>query len=174
MATTDPLTGLCNQRGFFELARQQQKVAERAHRHMALLYLDVDNLKQINDSLGHAVGDEALIATAQVLNETFRDSDIKARMGGDEFVVLMLGVRGADMEICTDTTERLQDRLDAYNEQVDHDRRLSISMGMALWDPEDPRPLDELVATADAAMYRAKRRRKQQRRESDRPSRTET
>lgn len=173
MATTDPLTGLCNQRGFFEFARQQQKVAERAGRHMALLYLDVDNMKYINDSFGHAAGDEALVATAQILDETFRDSDIKARIGGDEFVVLMVDVRAADMDICIDTTKRLQDQIDAYNEQTDYGRTLSVSVGMALWDPADSRPLDKLVAEADAAMYKAKRRRKQQRDELERPGRTE-
>lgn len=170
MALTDPLTGLYNQRGFFALARQQQKVAERTDRNMALLYLDVDNLKQINDTFGHAAGDEALIATAHVLNETFRDSDIKARMGGDEFVVLMLDVREADVDIGIDATKRLQAHLDRYNEQA-HDHPLSISVGIALWDPVAPRSFEELVAEADAAMYRAKCRRKQ-RQESEHPSLT--
>ena len=87
----DPLTGLHNRRGFFVLAEQQLRLAQRGRLGMLLLFADVDDLKGINDRAGHAAGDRALQAVAIVLRETFPESDILARLGGDEFVVLAIG-----------------------------------------------------------------------------------
>src|SRR5688500_1135440 len=88
LSLVDELTQLNNRRGFFELARQTLKIAKREHYSMGLFFIDLNGLKQINDNLGHLAGDEALRDAADMLRETFRDSDILARIGGDEFVAL--------------------------------------------------------------------------------------
>ncbi|MBE0557658.1 MAG: diguanylate cyclase, partial [Proteobacteria bacterium] len=90
MSLRDPLTELYNRRGFITLAEQQLRAANRANRRMLLAFIDVDDLKQINDKLGHEEGDKALIDTARIIRRTFRDSDIIARLGGDEFAVLAI------------------------------------------------------------------------------------
>ncbi len=89
LSLTDELTGLYNRRGFFLLGNQQFKTAQRTQMFCCLLFADLDGLKQINDSLGHEIGDKFLIDTAQLLKQTFRESDIIARLGGDEFVILL-------------------------------------------------------------------------------------
>ena len=88
LSITDDLTNLFNRRGFFTLAEQQLQIASRTGREMVLLFVDLDKLKSINDALGHAEGDQALRETATILKNSFRESDIIARIGGDEFVVL--------------------------------------------------------------------------------------
>ena len=96
LALTDDLTCLYNRRGFFAAATQQLKLARRNSQSMLLLFCDVDNLKQINDSYGHREGDLALVRTADALEEAFRDSDILARLAGDEFAVLVLEASNQD------------------------------------------------------------------------------
>ena len=88
LSLTDELTGLYNRRGFTLLAEQEVKLAHRMNRTMLLFFCDVDNLKGINDTHGHAQGDLALKEVSAILKETFREADILARLGGDEFVVL--------------------------------------------------------------------------------------
>jgi predicted signal transduction protein with EAL and GGDEF domain len=90
LALSDELTGLYNRRGFMALAERQLKLGRRSGRGMLFILVDVDGLKQINDSLGHSQGDSALRRTAEVLRKTFRNSDVIARMGGDEFAVLAI------------------------------------------------------------------------------------
>ena len=98
----DPLTTLYNRRGFITLAEQQLKAAPRAQRKMLLAFLDVDNLKGINDTLGHEGGDKVLIDAADVLRRTFRESDIIARVGGDEFAVLAIEMTDLSPSSCRD------------------------------------------------------------------------
>jgi len=150
----DELTGLYNRRGFVALGRQQLKAAERAKRSMVLLFADFDDLKRINDTFGHPEGDRALIETADVLKGTFRESDIIARIGGDEFVVLATETDGARAEVLT---TRLQENLEARDAREGHRYKLSLSMGLARYDPECPCSIDELVARANIAMYQRKR-----------------
>jgi len=154
MAFLDALTGVYNRRGFFTLAHQQLRIAERAQREMSLLVTDLDGLKGINDTLGHHEGDQALIEIAQVLKETFRESDVVARIGGDEFAVLAIEASGASVEILT---VRLQENLEARNAQRDHHYKLSLSVGVARYDPENPSSIEELMRSADARMYEHKR-----------------
>ena len=90
MSLVDDLTGLYNRRGFFALSQQQLKIAERTKQKALLFFADLDNMKQINDALGHQEGDNALVEVASVLKETFRKSDIIGRLGGDEFAVLAI------------------------------------------------------------------------------------
>jgi diguanylate cyclase (GGDEF)-like protein/PAS domain S-box-containing protein len=155
MSLTDPLTGVYNRRGAIALADQQLKVAQRLGNTMLLLYADLNHLKEINDTHGHSVGDAALIEFAQVLQETFRESDIIARMGGDEFVVLAM-----ESSVATEETlrQRLVERLDARNKSDEHTYPLSVSIGVARFDPYASLTFEELVREADKRMYSDKRK----------------
>ena len=155
LSLTDDLTGLSNRRGFFTLARQQLKVANRLEKRVSLIYADLDNLKEINDSLGHQEGDKVLIETANILKLNFRESDIIARIGGDEFVVFQIG--NSD-EAKDKITERFQNAFQAYNATTKLDYELSISFGIAICEPECSYSLDELLAQADKSMYEEKRK----------------
>ena len=157
LSLQDVLTKVGNRRGFDHLADQQLKVAQRTGDPVLLLFADVDNMKWINDSLGHREGDLALIETANVLRESFRDSDIIGRVGGDEFAVLAIE---ADVGQAPEILDRLQDRLAARNAQSGRHFRLSVSVGIVAYDPAEPLPLDELMARADALMYEDKRARR--------------
>lgn len=149
LSITDELTGLYNRRGFVELARQQLRLARREGRGLRLLYVDVDGLKIINDRHGHKTGDLALNNTASALLRTFRKSDIIARFGGDEFVILAEESPETDFERLT---SRLQMNLNAFN--------LSLSLGMARYNPDQPTSLDQLLFKADALMYDEKKKKK--------------
>ncbi|HZJ52601.1 MAG TPA: diguanylate cyclase [Myxococcaceae bacterium] len=153
----DELTGLYNRRGFLRFARAQYDAAALARRPMLLIFVDLDHLKEINDRLGHATGDRALVDTGTVLKSTFRERDIVARLGGDEFVVLVTdssAVREADL------LARLSGRLEALNARSGREFRLAFSLGVAAFDPAAPEPLEELLSEADSRMYLDKRRRK--------------
>jgi diguanylate cyclase (GGDEF)-like protein len=158
ISLTDDLTGLYNRRRFFVLTEQYLKVALRNKKRLSLLFIDMDDLKWINDNCGHNEGDQALVEFAKILKQSFRESDIIARIGGDEFVVLFVS---AD-----ENTERLLDRLHEnlkeYNDQRSRRYPLSISVGTAQFDPESPVSIDELLSKADASMY-AQKRKKQKR-----------
>ena len=154
LALSDDLTGLYNRRGFIAFAAQLLKLSDRTKRGLVLIYIDVDKMKWINDSFGHAEGDEALKCTAAVLRESFRGSDIAGRIGGDEFVVLALEASSQNMDI-------LRRRL---RENIKNSRcckilrsSISVSMGMVYYNPEKPCPIDELIRRADVMMYEEKR-----------------
>lgn len=153
MALLDDLTGLYNRRGFSVLAEHQLKMAERGKRRMVLLFADLDGMKHINDTFGHSEGDRALIETADILEETFRESDIVARIGGDEFVVLAIETNGSPAE---GLVTRLRENLEALNAQADRRYELSLSVGLAHYDPEDPCSLEDLLTQADREMYEQK------------------
>lgn len=155
LSLIDELTQLRNRRGFFDLAEQALKVARREQHSLALFFLDLNELKRINDSFGHLVGDQALRDAAGVVRDTFRDSDIIARIGGDEFVALA-HVSGDVRTIL----QRLQQHLDAFNASSNRPYRLSFSVGTVSVDPTEEDNLETLIGRADAAMYRNKRERK--------------
>jgi diguanylate cyclase (GGDEF)-like protein/PAS domain S-box-containing protein len=157
-AITDVLTGVYNRRGFFALAEQQCKLADRTKRRMSLLFLDVDNLKTINDQFGHKTGDEALEDTANILKNTFRKSDIIGRIGGDEFAVLLTEHTDSDIESVI--TNNIRKNFFRHNQQGGRKYYLSMSIGIARYDPENPCPFGELLLKADAAMYVDKKQRK--------------
>jgi diguanylate cyclase (GGDEF)-like protein len=120
-----------------------------------LLYADLDNLKKINDNYGHRIGDLALVDIAQVMKETFRDPDIIARIGGDEFVVLAIeGLEEANPETLI---SRLNQNLSVRNQKKDRPYTLSLSMGVAYQDPGKPYSIDQLLSTADQCMYEQKK-----------------
>ena len=152
LAVTDELTGLHNRRGFTAIAEQQLKLARRSRAPLYLGFIDMDGMKAINDQFGHAVGDEALKDTADLLRASFRDSDLLARVGGDEFLVLAVG---ADDK----TMERVQERLFAavikHNLEAQRPYALSLSLGMVACDVESGF-LDQMIEEADQRMYQAK------------------
>ncbi|MCX8109874.1 MAG: diguanylate cyclase, partial [Syntrophorhabdaceae bacterium] len=154
MSLTDELTGLYNRRGFFTLAEQQLKVVERKKKAMMLFYIDLNKMKEINDTLGHQEGDRALKDISKILQEVFRESDIIARIGGDEFAVLALETTEESEVILT---KRLHNTLDVHNNSKGRKYRLSLSIGVAQYKPEVHVTLDQLMAHADKCMYEQKR-----------------
>jgi len=151
----DDLTGLYNRRGFFNLSQRQMKIAERTKKHMLLFFADLDNMKHINDTLGHQRGDDALVEMAVVLKETFRESDIIGRIGGDEFAILAIDTTHKSRKALM---ERLRKSLKAHNRLEARNYTLSLSVGIAHYDPGNPSSLDELMAKADTLMYKEKKR----------------
>jgi diguanylate cyclase (GGDEF)-like protein len=153
LSLVDELTKVYNRRGFMTLAEQQIKVAHRTKKDMSLFYADLDDLKTINDSHGHEQGDAALVEAAGMLREVFRDSDIIARIGGDEFVVLAIDV--AEGRVTT-LTRRLKEKIQARNARTDVAYPVSFSLGIARYDPDKPCTLPELLTLADRKMYQEK------------------
>jgi diguanylate cyclase (GGDEF)-like protein len=150
----DELTQLGNRRGFFELAAEALKSTDREQQTMALFFMDLNGLKQINDTLGHLSGDDALRDTAEVLRRTFRGSDIVARIGGDEFVALAYLHNERDVEtLCT----RLREHLREFNASRQRPYEVDLSIGATLIDESADENLEEFIARADEAMYQEKR-----------------
>jgi len=154
MSLRDPLTDLYNRRGFLTIAEQEIKTANRVRNKMHLTFVDCDGLKEINDIFGHDEGDRALTATADILRLTFRESDLIARVGGDEFAVLSTYAADIDQEVLP---RRLQQHIDEYNKRESRRYKLAMSWGMSVYDPEHPLSLDELMAAADKLMYANKK-----------------
>ncbi len=156
LALSDELTGVYNRRGFLALAERQLKLGRRSGRAILVFFADVDGLKQINDKFGHKEGDLALVHAAQVLEKTFRDSDVIARFGGDEFAVLALEVSGHSESTIRARLDRNLKELNARYSRC----TLSISLGAARFDPTSPRSpasIEQLMIGADEAMYEEKR-----------------
>lgn len=150
----DHLTGLYNRRGLELVAEHHHSAAKRDGHAIAAFYIDVNGLKQINDSRGHSTGDAAIRETADVLRHTFRDVDVKARIGGDEFVVLVA-------EDSQDTTDKLLDRLrqelTTRNETNDRRFQLAVSIGVGRYEAGGEFNMHQLLEEADRRMYVAKR-----------------
>lgn len=155
LSLIDDLTGLYNRRGFIDLGEQHLKLARRTARPVILVFLDVDRLKTINDTWGHHMGDKALVGIAEVLRDTFRQSDIVARMGGDEFAVMVLETRDENQ---LEFIQRLREKVDQANVRTPDPYQLSVSLGTATFDGGDGRSLADLLHEADRAMYEEKRK----------------
>ncbi len=154
----DALTGVSNRAHFEQRLQSALAEASAEGAQLAVLFLDSDHFKQVNDTYGHAAGDALLVAVAQRMRAQVRDSDLVARLGGDEFAVLLPSVRGAQ------DAARIADKiLDAMRDPVPladgHALQPSVSIGIALY-PEHGDAMDALMAAADAAMYRAKTHRR--------------
>lgn len=153
LSLLDDLTGLYNRRGFLALAEQHLRIIQRKGAAL-LVYVDLDDLKIINDTHGHLEGNRALIVTANVLRACFRQSDILARLGGDEFCVLMTD---AGQDSAVQVRKRLQHRQDFINALSSRNFRLSLSVGIADVPVVHQPPLDQLLRIADEQMYEEKR-----------------
>lgn len=159
LSLTDELTGLNNRRGFFVLAEQQLKLAERNHIPTSLMFIDLDGLKVINDKLGHEMGDTAIVAAANLIKKSFRQSDILGRLGGDEFVVLLQEEK-PNTEVML---ERLHSTIYEYNQSNNQPFDVSMSTGIVHYDPQKSKDLDHLITLADELMYQQKRAKKKAR-----------
>jgi diguanylate cyclase (GGDEF)-like protein len=157
LSLTDELTGLNNRRGFMILANGLLKFSRRANHPICLLYIDMDSLKSINDTFGHAHGDIALTHFAHILTKTFRDSDVIARMGGDEFAVLTIDATESSLNVIQ---ERLQGNVDTHNLEAARGYTLSFSLGIIRVDLNSTFTVESLLAQADEAMYAHKKKRK--------------
>lgn len=157
LSLTDDLTGLYNRRGFFAVAEHLEKTVRRRQEVMHLLYIDLDDLKVINDAFGHREGDRSLIALADILRHTFRNEDLLARLSGDEFAVILAGLNEEQVQKGID---RLTKNVRAYNDSSASPVRISFSIGRACYGPPYPLDLERLLALADEEMYRNKRAKK--------------
>jgi len=157
LSLTDDLTGLNNRRGFMIMANGLLKFARRAGHPLCLLYIDMDCLKQVNDTFGHTEGDLALTHFAHILTETFRDSDVIARMGGDEFAILTIDATENNISAIR---ARLQSNVDAHNLVSVRGYSLSFSLGVIRVDLDTVFTVEGLLNQADAAMYQHKQQRK--------------
>jgi diguanylate cyclase (GGDEF)-like protein/PAS domain S-box-containing protein len=159
LSLRDELTTLYNRRGFLTLAEQQLKIASRLKKKVAVLYLDVDNLKRINDSGGHKVGDRALSEIAFILKKSFREADIVGRLGGDEFSVLAMETTKMNADALV---KRLRDKLDLFNTRSSAEAgfELAVSVGVFTREPDNPATIEEMLSRADMLMYEEKRAKK--------------
>lgn len=153
LALHDPLTDLPNRRLFLELANKTISHAQRANERFAILAIDLDGFKLVNDMHGHGAGDELLRVVAQRINRELRDADVVARFGGDEFAILQS--LAAQPRQAMALAERLLDALQAPVPVGDAEVSVSASIGVALF-PDDGNGIDDLLRNADTAMYRAK------------------
>lgn len=154
LVTTDELTGLSNRRGFVFLGRKILAVCGRRGMAATVVFADLDNMKPINDRLGHEEGDRALKDVASRILGSFRVSDVSARVGGDEFCVLLTGEASATF---AQALERFRREIDGFNDSAGRPFKLSLSIGCARFDPAAPCELEALMAEADRAMYLEKR-----------------
>ncbi|HET7107286.1 MAG TPA: GGDEF domain-containing protein [Candidatus Acidoferrum sp.] len=155
LAISDELTGLYNRRGFLLLGSERMKLAHGMKKNVLLFFADLDNLKQINDQFGHQEGDQALLKTAEIFRNTFRNSDITARFGGDEFTALVIEEYGQTAETIS---RRLQDNMAELAANNTH-YPLSLSVGMTRYTAEMRSSLKRLLAQADQALHKQKQTR---------------
>jgi diguanylate cyclase (GGDEF)-like protein len=154
----DELTGLHNRRGLMALAEQHVRSMARTQRGFAIVFIDMDGMKHINDTLGHAEGDRALVDVAALLRLTFRESDIAARIGGDEFAVLVRDDGERPKEGPDAASARLRNAVQQHNATAGRPYQLSLSIGHCRCDPASPVPLEAVMEEADQMMFAAKRR----------------
>jgi len=151
LATTDPLTGVSNRRHFAEHAVRQLSIARRNHRPLVAMMVDIDHFKRINDTHGHAVGDEVIKQVASTLRVSVRDPDVLCRYGGEEFAIVMTEMHGDPVDVADRLRVAIRENPVAFpNGPV----RLTVSIGVAELKPDDD--LETLLGRADAALYRAK------------------
>jgi diguanylate cyclase (GGDEF)-like protein len=153
LASVDPLTLISNRRGFETLANHALSLCKRLNKPAAMLYIDLDGFKQINDTYGHQEGDRALQAFSSVLQEVFRECDVIGRLGGDEFAVLLTSCQLLDSNI---VIERLRKALKAHTEKNAPGYDIDFSVGVVEYDQQRHSDVEALMADADKLMYRQK------------------
>jgi diguanylate cyclase (GGDEF)-like protein len=156
------LTGLHNRRGFFSLAQHFLNTCEREDSDVFLLFIDLDNLKHINDKFGHDAGDSLLIETGKILKGVFRKSDIIGRIGGDEFVTITrCDTEASSAQNNNVIVERLENRLKEHNEGLEDHQKVHFSYGLVKYDKKNPCSIEELTSKADKLMYEYKKQKKE-------------
>ena len=155
LASTDPMTHLYNRRYFGELATTVVKLAKRSGLVYSVIMVDIDKFKRINDTYGHTIGDDVIIALAKVLKYNNRESDIVSRWGGEEFVILLPQTKEDGAMIIA---ERLRKSVEALSVDDGNDKKLcfTISLGVATADIDDCSDIEDIINNADKALYIAK------------------
>ncbi|MCA1765370.1 MAG: sensor domain-containing diguanylate cyclase [Desulfobulbaceae bacterium] len=155
VSITDELTDLFNRRGFMGMAARQLKIAYRNKENIFLLFADFDNMKWINDNLGHQIGDLALMETAAILKKTFREADLIGRVGGDEFIVLVAdnNTRKTGKMVMA----RLEENIAEANKRPGRRFKVMLSTGTVFCDHRRSYSIDDLMIKADKLMYRSKK-----------------
>ncbi len=159
IADRDVLTGLYNRRGFFEIATKMLEEAKKIDCPICVFFIDLDNLKQINDNLGHIEGDNALKETATILINSFRKIDLIARVGGDEFVVMSLNKK-KDEKLVDSIMKRLINGLKKYNSSSNKPYILSFSVGVNSFNPYEVKAIEHMLTIVDEKLYVEKKRKK--------------
>jgi len=154
LSLVDDLTGLYNRKGFLALAHHRVKLAQRTGELFFVAFVEMDYLKQINDTFGHQAGNCALVDAATVLKQCFRDSDILARLGGDEFAVFIAEADGQEI------AHRIARKLAAYNDTAGREYCLSFSTGIVSAASAEDFEIETLLAEADSLMYQQKRQKR--------------
>jgi len=155
LGRTDALTGLFNRRVFIEEVQRRMAEAERSLRPSSLFYIDLDNFKFINDNLGHQRGDRALIALAELLRANSRETDVVARIGGDEFALWVADVQTEAAGVKARSLLEAGRTLTKHSADAGHP--LGFSIGAAVFRPGEGERLEQLMARADEAMYAVKK-----------------
>lgn len=150
LAVTDELTGLHNRRGFITIARQVLEIASRQGTTVATLFVDIDNMKAINDRYGHDCGDEAIRAVALALRQELRSADTVARLGGDEFAALALGLQADELR---SVEERIRGRPPRLRVNPETEVAVAVSVGWAVHPADTALTVEQLLANADQVMY---------------------
>lgn len=158
LSLVDELTGLNNRRGFLALGEHYVKLANRSGTLFMVGFIDVNGMKDINDKFGHQEGNRALVEVANVLKDSCRRSDILARMGGDEFALL---IADADTMCGNVIADRIQEKLESHNSSPGRRYPLSLSIGLVAANVTQHAELERLLDEADKAMYDAKQRKRQ-------------
>ncbi len=168
LAVKDELTKLYNRRGFLNYGRELLEIAKRTGNPIFLLYVDLDGMKQINDNFGHQEGDRALIEISNIIKRTFRRNDIKARIGGDEFVVLGIATLWDKKEgLFEILVNRLKNNVEEFNSKSNLPYELSVSAGLVSFPPEAVGDIEQLLEEADKIMYEQKKKKKRIERENE-------
>jgi diguanylate cyclase (GGDEF)-like protein len=153
LALTDELTGLRNRRGFITAATQLLELADRQLTTLSVLFVDLDELKELNDGHGHPAGDAALRAVARAVTDALRRTDVVARIGGDEFAALALSM---DESSRATIERRIRSFLRAPETVLTVGQRITVSIGWAERAPLGAQSVEDLIVEADQAMYRKK------------------
>ena len=153
LATIDELTKISNRRGFVSLAQNSIALCARQGSPVSMVFLDLDKFKPINDQFGHAEGDRALITFAELMRQSFRDSDVFARIGGDEFVVLLTNT---ETDLAAKIVERFRNLVDTYNVESNRGYDICFSDGIVSMHPDQDSLVEDLLREADVLMYEKK------------------
>ncbi len=157
ISQTDELTGLWNRRGFLNHGRRKLQQERAEKKEGLLIYVDLDELKTINDTYGHEEGDYALRQAAEILRRTFRRDDIIARLGGDEFTILTINTSLDNLEFFQ---QRLNRYLEEFNRRANKPYKISLCMGAVPFSCNGQKSIEELIAEADTRLYEQKRSKK--------------
>jgi len=155
LAHFDSLTGACNRGYGLSLLERELKFARRRKTPFLLIYIDIDDFKNINDTFGHGEGDQVLKEVVKLLKSALREIDIICRMGGDEFLLIFPDSSQKELSIIK---ERFNKNLIKLNQTINKPYKIGFSIGISCYDPDNPQPMNELIRIADNNMYKEKKK----------------